>query len=106
MTKPDGSPVEHARTWLLAVLAGGRWVSAVAIEAMREAAGVSARALTTARGRLVQDGRIEKHKAGRGAVELPLGGAGSGSSHILEIAQELSLNITEADLEPEDESTK
>ena len=28
------------------------------------------------------------------------------SSHILEIARELSLNITEADLEPEDESTK
>ena len=40
---------------------------AEAIEAEREAAGVSARALTTARGRLVQDGRIEKRKAGRGA---------------------------------------
>ncbi len=67
MTKPDGSPVEHARTWLLSVLDGGGWAEAEAIEAAREAAGVSARALTTARGRLVQDGRIEKHKAGRGA---------------------------------------
>ena len=67
MTKPDGSPVEAAGAWLLSVLDGGGWAEAKAIEAAREAAGVSARALTTARGRLVQDGRIEKHKAGRGA---------------------------------------
>ena len=67
MTKPDGSPVEVAGAWLLSVLDGGGWAEAEAIEAAREAAGVSARALTTARGRLVQDGRIEKHKAGRGA---------------------------------------
>ena len=67
MTKPDGSPVEAAGAWLLSVLDGGGWAEAEAIEAEREAAGVSARALTTARGRLVQDGRIEKHKAGRGA---------------------------------------
>ena len=67
MTKPDGSPVEAAGAWLLSVLDGGGWAEAEAIEAAREAAGVSARALTTARGRLVQDGRIEKHKAGRGA---------------------------------------
>ena len=67
MTKADGSPVEAAGAWLLSVLDGGGWAEAEAIEAAREAAGVSARALTTARGRLVQDGRIEKHKAGRGA---------------------------------------
>ena len=67
MTKADGSPVEAAGAWLLSVLDGGGWAEAEAIEAEREAAGVSARALTTARGRLVQDGRIEKHKAGRGA---------------------------------------
>ena len=74
MTKPDGSPVEAAGAWLLSVLDGGGWAEAEAIEAEREAAGVSARALTTARGRLVQDGRIEKHKAGRGAWRYRLAG--------------------------------
>ena len=67
MTKADGSPVEAAGAWLLSVLDGGGWAEAEAIEAEREAAGVSARALTTARARLVRDGRVEKHKAGRGA---------------------------------------
>ena len=74
MTKADGSPVEAAGAWLLSVLDGGGWAEAEAIEAEREAAGVSARALTTARGRLVQDGRIEKHKAGRGAWRYRLAG--------------------------------
>ena len=74
MMKPDGSPVEAAGAWLLSVLDGGGWAEAEAIEAAREAAGVSARALTTARGRLVQDGRIEKHKAGRGAWRYRLAG--------------------------------
>ena len=74
MMKPDGSPVEAAGAWLLSVLDGGGWAEAEAIEAEREAAGVSARALTTARGRLVQDGRIEKHKAGRGAWSYRLAG--------------------------------
>ena len=67
MRKPDGSPVEAASAWLLSVLDGGGWTEAEAVEAAREAAGVSARALTTARGRLVKDGAIEKRKAGRGA---------------------------------------
>ena len=44
MTKPDGSPVEAARTWLLSVLDGGGWMEAGAVEAAREAAGVSSRA--------------------------------------------------------------
>ena len=74
MTKPDGSPVEVARTWLLSALDGGGWTEAEAIEAAREAAGVSARALTTARGRLVSDGRVEKRKAGRGAWSYRLVG--------------------------------
>ena len=74
MTKPGGSPVEAAGAWLLSVLDGGGWAEAEAIEAAREAAGVSARALTTARGRLVRDGRIEKHKAGRGAWSYRLAG--------------------------------
>lgn len=74
MTKPDGSPVEVARTWLLSALDGGGWTEAEAIEAAREAAGVSARALTTARGRLVRDGRVEKRKAGRGAWSYRLVG--------------------------------
>lgn len=67
MRKPDGSPVEAASAWLLSVFDGGGWTEAEAVEAAREAAGVSARALTTARGRLVKDGAIEKRKAGRGA---------------------------------------
>ena len=67
MTKLDGSPVEAAGAWLLSMLDGGGWTEAEAVEAAREAAGVSARALTTARGRLVKDGRVEKRKAGRGA---------------------------------------
>ena len=67
MTKLDGSPVEAAGAWLLSMLDGGGWTEAEAVEAAREAAGVSARALTTARGRLVKDGRLEKRKAGRGA---------------------------------------
>ena len=67
MTKLDGSPVEAASAWLLSMLDGGGWTEAEAVEAAREAAGVSARALTTARGRLVKDGRVEKRKAGRGA---------------------------------------
>ncbi len=50
------------------------WTEAEAIEAAREAAGVSARALTTARGRLVRDGRVEKRKAGRGAWSYRLVG--------------------------------
>ena len=74
MTKPDGSPVEAASAWLLSVLDGGGWTEAEAIEAAREAAGVSARALTTARGRLVRDGRVEKRKAGRGAWSYRLVG--------------------------------
>ena len=74
MTKPDGSPVEVARTWLLSVLDGGGWTEAEAIEAAREAAGVSARALTTARGRLVCNGLVEKRKAGRGAWSYRLVG--------------------------------
>ena len=74
MTKPDGSPVEAARSWLLSVLDGGGWTEAEAIEAAREAAGVSARALTTARGRLVRDGLVEKRKAGRGAWSYRLVG--------------------------------
>ena len=74
MTKPDGSPVEVARTWLLSALDGGGWTEAEAIEAAREAAGVSARALVTARGRLVRDGRVEKRKAGRGAWSYRLVG--------------------------------
>ena len=65
MRKPDGSPVEAASAWLLSVLDGGGWTEAEAVEAAREAAGVSARALTTARGRLVKDGAIKKRKAGR-----------------------------------------
>ena len=67
MTKLDGSPVEAAGAWLLSMLDGGGWTEAEAVEAAREAAGVSARALTTARGRLVKNGRVEKRKAGRGA---------------------------------------
>ena len=67
MTKAEGSPVEVTGAWLLSVLDGGGWREAEAIEAERAAAGVSARALTTARGRLVRDGRVEKRKAGRGA---------------------------------------
>ena len=67
MTEMDGSPVEAAGAWLLSMLDGGGWTEAEAVEAAREAAGVSARALTTARGRLVKDGRVEKRKAGRGA---------------------------------------
>ena len=90
MTKPDGSPVEAARTWLLSVLDGGRWVSAVAIEAEREAAGVSARALTTARGRLVRDGRIEKHKAGRGAWSYRLASAHTLNPDLSALARALS----------------
>ena len=74
MTKPDGSPVEAAGGWLLSVLDGGGWAEAEAIEAAREAAGVSARALTTARARLVRDGRVEKRKAGRGAWSYRLAG--------------------------------
>ena len=45
---------------------------------MREAAGVSARALTTARGRLVEEGRVEKRKAGRGAWSYRLVGRAPG----------------------------
>lgn len=67
MTKAEGSPVEVAGAWLRSVLDGGGWREAKAIEAERAAAGISARALTTARGRLVRDGRVEKRKAGRGA---------------------------------------
>ena len=67
MTKLDGSPVEAAGAWLLSMLDGGGWTEAEGVEAAREAAGVSARALTTARGRLVKNGRVEKRKAGRGA---------------------------------------
>ena len=74
MTKPDGSPVEVARTWLLSALDGGGWTEAEAIEAAREAAGVSARALTTARARLVCNGLVEKRKAGRGAWSYRLVG--------------------------------
>ena len=74
MTKLDGSPVEAAGAWLLSMLDGGGWTEAEAVEAAREAAGVSARALTTARGRLVKDGRVEKRKAGRGAWSYRLVG--------------------------------
>ena len=59
--------MEVAQVWLLSKLDGGGWMEAEALEAAREAAGVSARALTTARGRLVGEGRVEKRKAGRGA---------------------------------------
>ena len=90
MTKPDGSPVEAARTWLLSVLAGGRWAEAKAIEAEREAAGVSARALTTARGRLVQDGLIEKRKAGRGAWSYRLASARTLNPDLSALARALS----------------
>lgn len=74
MTKPEGSPVEAAGAWLVSVLDGGGWREAEAIEAERAAAGVSARALITARGRLVRDGRVEKRKAGRGAWSYRLVG--------------------------------
>ena len=72
------SPGEVAQAWLLSKLDGGGWMEAEALEAAREAAGVSARALTTARGRLVEEGRVEKRKAGRGAWSYRLVGRAPG----------------------------
>ena len=69
---------EVAEAWLLSQLDGGGWTEAEALEAVREAAGVSARALTTARGRLVEEGRVEKRKAGRGAWSYRLVGRAPG----------------------------
>ena len=71
-------PGEVAQAWLLSKLDGGGWMEAEALEAAREAAGVSARALITARGRLVGEGRVEKRKAGRGAWSYRLVGRAPG----------------------------
>lgn len=71
-------PVEVAEAWLLSKLDGGGWMEADDIEAARETAGVSARALTTVRGRLVGEGRVEKRKAGRGAWRYRLVGRAPG----------------------------
>ena len=59
------APGEAVHAWLLDVLpiAPG-WKTARELEAEREAAGVSARALRTARERLLADGAIEKGRDG------------------------------------------
>ena len=63
--KAARAPGEAVRAWLLEVLpfAPG-WKTARELEAEREAAGVSARALRTARERLLEDGAIEKRRDG------------------------------------------
>ena len=63
--KAARAPGEAVRAWLLNVLpfAPG-WKTARELEAQREAAGVSARALRTARERLLADGAIEKGRDG------------------------------------------
>ena len=63
--KAARAPGEAVRKWLLAVLpfAPG-WKTAREIDAQREAVGVSARALRTARERLLADGAIEKGRDG------------------------------------------
>lgn len=62
--KTARAPGERVRAWLLYVLRDGDWKTAREIEAEREAAGVSARALRTARERLLADNSIEKRRDG------------------------------------------
>ena len=63
--KAARAPGEAVRAWLLDVLPYmPGWKTAREIEAEREAAGVSARALRTARERLLADGAIEKGRDG------------------------------------------
>lgn len=62
--KAARAPGERVRAWLLDVLRDGAWKTARELEAEREAAGVSARALRTARERLLADGTIEKGRDG------------------------------------------
>ena len=59
------APGEAVHAWLLDVLpVAPGWKTARELEAEREAAGVSARALRTARERLLADGAIEKGRDG------------------------------------------
>ena len=63
--KAARAPGEAVRAWLLDVLPfAPAWKTARELEAEREAAGVSARALRTARERLLADGAIEKGRDG------------------------------------------
>ena len=63
--KAARAPGEAVRAWLLDMLPfAPRWKTARELEAEREAAGVSARALRTARERLLADGAIEKGRDG------------------------------------------
>lgn len=63
--KAARAPGEAVRAWLLDVLPfAPRWKTARELEAEREAVGVSARALRSARERLLADGTIEKGRDG------------------------------------------
>ena len=86
--KAARAPGEAVRAWLLGVLpfAPG-WKTAGEIEAEREAAGVSARALRTARERLLADGAIEK---GRDGFQGPFRYRRAGYTMMEALARDLS----------------